>query len=62
MVRSPRLISGYVLAGSLGALVGGAIVLVISRALPKMMSKMMSGMMRNMMGQMSDGTCSPEEI
>jgi hypothetical protein len=35
----------YLLASSLGAFIGGAVVLITTNALPKMMSKMMSGMM-----------------
>lgn len=49
---------GYVLAAVLGAIGGGLIVTVATRAIPKMMS----GMMRNMMAQMGEGGCSPAEM
>ena len=62
MVKSTRHTGGYLLAAALGVFVGGVVVLVIGRALPKMMSQMMSGMMRNMMEQMGDEGCNPADI
>ncbi|UCF60833.1 MAG: hypothetical protein JSV37_13910 [Anaerolineaceae bacterium] len=62
MAKSNHRNSGYLLAATLGAFVGGAIVLVASRALPKMMSQMMSSMMRNMMEQMGGEGCNPSDI
>jgi hypothetical protein len=49
---------GYVLAAVLGAIGGGLIVALATRAIPKMMS----GMMRNMMAQMREGGCAPAEM
>ncbi len=62
MVKSNRSTEGYLLVAALGAFVGGAVVLVVSRALPKMMSQMMSSMMRNMMEQMGGEGCNPADI
>ena len=53
---------GYLLAAGLGAVAGGLLVAVATRAIPKMMSQMMSGMMRNMMAQMGEEGCSPSEF
>ena len=58
--RSERL--NYMLLGSIGAIFGGVIVLVASRAIPRMMSKMMSGMMQNMMDGMNAEGCNPSEF
>ena len=52
----------YVLAVILGALGGGLLVALATRAIPKMMSQMMSGQMRKMMAQMKEGGCAPGEI
>ncbi len=53
---------GYLLAVALGALGGGLIVAVATRAIPKMMSHMMAGMMQNMLAQMKERGCAPAEI
>ena len=53
---------GYVIAALLGAIGGGIIVALATRAIPKMMSQMMSGRMQNMMAQMEEGDCDPAEI
>jgi hypothetical protein len=53
---------GYVLAALLGAIGGGLVVLLATRAIPKMMSQMMSGQMRKMMAQMKEGGCEPSEM
>ena len=50
--------AGYLLAASLGALAGGAAVLVATRAIPKLMSQMMG----NMMAQMQVSGCDPAEM
>jgi hypothetical protein len=52
----------YIVAASLGAIGGGLIVAIATRAIPKMMSKIMAGMMQNMMAQMSERECEPVDI
>ncbi len=56
----------YVLAAALGAVGGGLVVLLATRAIPKMMSRMMSGQMQKMMAQMGahmkEGGCDPAEM
>ena len=54
--------AGYLLAASVGALVGGTVVLIVSDTLPKIASRLMSGMMANMMRQMGSEGCNPEEM
>ena len=51
-----------ILAAVLGALGGGLVVVIATRAIPKIMSQMMPGMMRNMMAHMGEGGCSPAEM
>lgn len=53
---------GYVLAALLGAIGGGLVVLLATRAIPKMMSQMMSGQMRKMMARMKESGCEPSEM
>ena len=53
---------GYVLAALLGAIGGGLVVLLATRAIPKMMSQMMSGMRQSMMAQMKASGCDPAEM
>ena len=53
---------GYVLAVLLGAIGGGVIVALVTRAIPKMMSRIMAGMMQTMMSRMREGGCNPAEI
>ena len=52
----------YILIGSIGALIGGAVVLIASKAIPTMMSNIMSGMMSNMMMGMGEEGCDPSEF
>jgi len=52
----------YILVAFLGAVSGGLVVAIATRAVPKMMSQMMSGMMQNMMSQMGEGGCDPAEM
>ena len=54
--------AGYIMAVALGALGGGFLVAVVTKAIPKMMSKMMAGMMENMMSQMGEGDCDPVDM
>jgi hypothetical protein len=49
---------GYILAAILGALGGGAVVGLATKAIPKMMA----GMMRNMMRHMGDNGCDPTQM
>jgi hypothetical protein len=49
---------GYILAAALGAIGGGAIVAIATKAIPKIMS----GMMQNMMARMAKGGCNPSDI
>ena len=49
---------GYVLAALLGAIGGGLVVLLATRAIPKMMSQMMA----HMGAQMKEGGCEPSEM
>jgi len=53
---------GYVLAVILGAIGGGLVVLLATRAIPKMTSQMMSGQMSKMMARMKEGGCDPAEM
>ena len=49
---------GYVLAVILGAIGGGIVVALATKAIPKMMSEMMW----NMMAQVGKGGCDPAEV
>ena len=62
MERKSTQYQGYFLAVGLGAIGGGLLIAVATRAIPKMMSKMMAGMMENMMAQMGEGDCDPADI
>jgi uncharacterized membrane protein YeiH len=46
---------GYALVGVLGAIGGGLVVAVATKAIPKMMPQIMEGMMRKMMAHMGEG-------
>ncbi len=48
----------YMVATALGAVGGGILVALASRAMPRMMA----GMMRNMMAMMGGEGCSPAEM
>jgi len=52
----------YVLAALLGAIGGGLVVLLATRAIPKMMSQMVSGQMSKMMARMKESGCEPSEM
>ena len=62
MNRKDPQLPGYLFAAGLGALGGGILVALVTKAIPRMMNKMMSGMMENMMSQMGEGNCDPAEI
>ena len=57
---------GYVLAALLGAIGGGIIVMLATKAIPRMMSRMMSemmsGMQQKMMAHMGEGGCDPRQM
>ncbi|MGD2207697.1 MAG: hypothetical protein PVH17_13060 [Anaerolineae bacterium] len=57
---------GYAVAAALGALVGGILVLWLTKAIPKMMSRMMNEMMSSMpqamMAQMEKEGLNPAEM
>ncbi len=48
----------YIVTFTLGAIAGGAVLALATRAMPKMMA----GMMQNMMAQMSKEGHNPEEM
>ena len=52
----------YVLAALVGAIGGGLVVALATRAIPKMTSGMMSGMIQSMMARMGEGGCDPGEM
>jgi CheY-specific phosphatase CheX len=47
------------IASLLGAIGGGVLTVLITRAIPKMMSRMMVGMMKNWMASMKDENGNP---
>ena len=53
---------GYGVATLLGAVGGGLLVALATKAIPKIMSQMMSGMMKTMMAQMKTRGCNPAEM
>jgi CheY-specific phosphatase CheX len=57
---------GYVLVALFGAIAGGIIVMLATKAIPKMMSRMMaemmSGMQQKMIAQMGEGGCDPRQM
>ncbi len=54
--------TGYILAAVIGAIGGGRVVALATRAIRKMMSQMMSRMMDNMMARMGEGRRDPAEM
>ena len=53
---------GYIIATILGAVGGGLIVVLATKAVPRIMSQMMADMMQNMMAQMQEEGCNPAEM
>ncbi len=53
---------GYALAALVGAIGGGLIVALATRAIPKIATGIMTGMMQSMMAQMKEGGCNPSEM
>lgn len=62
MERNRSQYQGYLLAAGLGAIGGGLLIAVVTKAIPNMMSRMMAGMMQNMMAEMGEGECNPVDI
>jgi hypothetical protein len=54
--------SPYLLSALLGAIGGGILVIVATKAIPTLMTRMMTGMMQNMMAQMGACDCNPKEM
>ncbi len=52
----------YLISALLGAIGGGILVIVATRAIPTMMTNMMSGMMRKMMSNMGECGCNPQQM
>lgn len=53
---------GYVLAGIAGVMVGGLLVALATRAMPKMASQIASAMMQGMADRMREGGCDPAKM
>jgi hypothetical protein len=49
-------------AGSIGAMIGGAVVLIAGKTIPKAMSRIMSEMVSSMMREMGEEGYSPSEF
>lgn len=58
MVHANSRYKTYLLAAILGAIGGGLVVVLITRAIPKMMASIM----RNMMSQMGEDGCTPGDM
>ncbi len=52
----------YLISALLGAIGGGILVIIATKAIPTMMANMMSGMMGEMMSQMRASGCNPQEM
>lgn len=52
----------YAVTFLLGAIGGGILVTLATKAIPKMVTQIMSGMMQNMMSHMSESGCDPSEM
>jgi hypothetical protein len=55
-------LKGYLLAAMIGAVGGGLLVALATKAVPMAMSKMMSGIMLQMMGQIRKNGFDPTEM
>ena len=49
-------------AGGIGAIIGGIVVAAVTRAIPKMMEEISATMMGKMMARMGEEGCTPEEM
>ena len=54
--------SPYLISALLGAIGGGILVMVATKAMPTMITNLISGMMRNMMSHMAACGCNPKEM
>jgi hypothetical protein len=54
--------NNYAVAILIGAVGGGLLVALVSRAIPKMMTQMASGMMQNMITRVSESGFDPSEM
>ncbi len=62
MTTMRDLMKNYAAAVMLGAVGGGLLVALTTRALPRMMTQIMSGMMQTMMSNMSESGCDPSQM
>jgi hypothetical protein len=53
---------GYIVAGVAGIVVGGSLVALATRAVPKMAAQMTSGMMQGMARRMREEGCDPGRL
>ncbi len=53
---------GYAIAALFGAIGGGLLVALATRAIPKMATGIMTGMMQSMMSQLKASGCNPSEM
>ena len=53
--------AGYVQVALLGAVCGGFVVALATRAIPRMMSQVMSEMIQGMMARMGEAGCDPAD-
>ena len=53
---------GYMLAAVLGAIIGGLVVALATKAIPKMISQTMAGMRQKMMAQAGVRGCTLSEM
>ncbi len=52
----------YLVSVLLGAIGGGIVVMIATKAIPTMLANMMSAMMGKMMSQMEASGCNPQEM
>jgi len=62
MSNASRLNKGYILVAVLSAMIGGLVVVLATRAIPKMLAQTMDQFMQKMMTQMEAKGCSPSEM
>ncbi len=62
MTKTYKVNRFLVLSALLGAIGGGVVVIMATRAIPTMISEILSGMMKNMMSHLQAGGCNPQEM